>query len=312
MVPAWRQHYREQQLASVVQTRRSRATDAEPSTAVFAATIQRLRLAPPPFFSQATSALNDTLIIIPTYNERENVRVIASAVFARAPDAAILFVDDNSPDGTGAIADEMAAADPRVKVMHRAEKSGLGRAYIAGFKWALEHHYEFICEMDADFSHNPADIPKLRAAAKDAGLVLGSRYLNGIRVINWPLRRLFLSRAAGIYVKLITGMPFTDPTGGFKCFRRCVLEAIHLEEIISNGYSFQVEMTHTAWRIGCRIVEVPIIFEERHNGTSKMSKKIIREALWVVWKLLFRSGFRPVHPCPVTPSTDGFKCCQSC
>jgi dolichol-phosphate mannosyltransferase len=254
--------------------------------------------------------VNDTLIIIPTYNECENVRDIAAAVFAGSPDADILFVDDNSPDGTGTIADQMAAADPRVKVMHRAEKNGLGRAYIAGFKWALERYYQFIFEMDADFSHNPADIPKLRAAARDAGLVLGSRYINGVRVINWPLSRLLLSRGAGIYVKLITGMPFTDPTGGFKCFRRCVLETIRLDEIISNGYSFQIEMTHTAWRIGCRIAEVPIVFEERQNGTSKMSKKIIREALWMVWKLLFRSVFRRVNPCPVTPSADGFKCCQ--
>ena len=253
--------------------------------------------------------MSDTLIIIPTYNECENARTIAEAVFRRAPDVDILFVDDNSPDGTGAIADEMAAADPRVNVMHRLQKNGLGRAYIAGFKWALARHYQFIFEMDADFSHNPKDIPRLRAAAEEAGLVLGSRYIDGIRVINWPLRRLFLSRGAGLYVKLITGMPFTDPTGGFKCFRRCVLEAIHLDEITSNGYSFQVEMTHTAWRTGCRIVEVPIVFTERHNGTSKMCKKIVFEALWMVWKLLFRSWFRPVNPCPVKPSADGFKCC---
>jgi dolichol-phosphate mannosyltransferase len=255
--------------------------------------------------------MSDTLIIIPTYNECENIRAIARAVFAAADDADLLFVDDNSPDGTGAIADEMAATDCRIKVLHRSEKNGLGRAYIAGFKWALERQYRFIFEMDADFSHNPADIPRMREAARDAGLVIGSRYINGIRVINWPLRRLFLSRGAGLYVKLITGMPFTDPTGGFKCFRRCVLEAIHLDEITSNGYSFQVEMTHTAWRIGCRIVEVPIVFEERRNGASKMSGNIIREALWMVWKLLFRSWFHPADPCPVTPSADGFECCQS-
>lgn len=254
--------------------------------------------------------MNDTLIIIPTYNECENIRDIAEAVLKSAPDADILFVDDNSPDGTGAIADEMTTADPRVQVMHRTVKNGLGRAYIAGFKWALERHYQFIFEMDADFSHDPADIPRMRTTANDAGLVIGSRYLNGIRVINWPLRRLFLSRGAGLYVKLITGMPFTDPTGGFKCFRRCVLEAIHLDEIVSNGYSFQVEMNHTAWRIGCRIAEVPIVFEERRNGSSKMSKKIIFEALWMVWKLLFRSWFRRADPCPVTPRADGFKCCQ--
>ena len=252
--------------------------------------------------------MNDTLIIIPTYNECENVRAIARAVFAAADEADILFVDDSSPDGTGAIADEMASADARVKVLHRAEKNGLGRAYIAGFKWALEHQYEFIFEMDADFSHNPADIPRLRAAAQNAGLVLGSRYLGGIRVINWPLQRLILSRGAGVYVKWITGMPFTDPTGGFKCFRRCVLEAIPLDEIESNGYSFQVEMTHTAWRIGCRIVEVPIVFEERRNGCSKMSKKIIFEALSMVWKLRFRSWMGPPPVCPVKEGAGSFKC----
>jgi dolichol-phosphate mannosyltransferase len=255
--------------------------------------------------------VSDTLIIIPTYNECENVRAIAAAVFVSAPDVDLLFVDDNSPDGTGAIADEMAAADPRVKVMHRAEKNGLGRAYIAGFKWALERHYEFIFEMDADFSHNPNDIPRMRAAATEAGLVLGSRYINGIRVINWPLSRLLLSRGAGIYVKLITGMPFTDPTGGFKCFRSCVLEAIPLDKIESSGYSFQVEMTHTAWRIGCRIVEVPIVFEERRSGASKMSKNIIFEALIMVWKLFFRARFSGAPVCQVQPGSGRFKCCSS-
>lgn len=254
--------------------------------------------------------MSDTLIIIPTYNECENIRAIARAVFAAAADADLLFVDDNSPDGTGNIADEMAAADPRVKVMHRAEKNGLGRAYIAGFKWALERKYQFIFEMDADFSHNPADIPRMREAAKDAGLVIGSRYINGIRVINWPLRRLFLSRGAGLYVKLVTGMPFTDPTGGFKCFRRCVLEAIPLDSIESSGYSFQVEMTHTAWRIGCRIVEVPIVFEERRSGASKMSKNIIYEALGMVWKLYFRTWFHRVPVCHVQSGSGQFKCCQ--
>jgi dolichol-phosphate mannosyltransferase len=254
--------------------------------------------------------MNNTLIVIPTYNECENVRQIARAVFTVADDVDILFVDDNSPDGTGVIADEMAAADPRVNVMHRQQKNGLGRAYIAGFKWALERNYQFIFEMDADFSHNPADIPRMRDAAKDAGLVIGSRYIGGIRVINWPLNRLILSRGAGIYVKLITGMPFTDPTGGFKCFRRCVLKAIRLDEIVSNGYSFQVEMNHTAWRIGCPIVEVPIVFEERRSGASKMSKKIIFEALGMVWKLKVRSWFQRPHRCSGEPSADGFSCCR--
>jgi dolichol-phosphate mannosyltransferase len=257
--------------------------------------------------------MSDTLVIIPTYNERENIRAIAMAVFCAEPETDILIVDDNSPDGTGTIADAMAEDDPRVKVLHRQDKSGLGRAYISGFQWALEREYEFIFEMDADFSHNPSDIPRLKIAAETAGLVLGSRYIGGVRVINWPLSRLILSRGAGLYVRWITGMPFTDPTGGFKCFRRCVLETVRLEDIDSNGYSFQIEMTHTAWRIGCRIVEVPIVFEERRSGTSKMNKRIIFEALWMVWKLFFRAVFRPTYSCPetaVTPATDGFTCCR--
>ena len=204
----------------------------------------------------------------------------------------ILFVDDNSPDGTGQIADAMAAKDPRIHVLHRSGKQGLGRAYIAGFKWALERHYQFIFEMDCDFSHNPADVPRLLLAAQKADLVLGSRYIGGIRVINWPLNRLILSRGAGIYVKLITGMPFTDPTGGFKCFRRAVLEEIDLDAVRSNGYTFQVEMTHKAWRKGFHVQEVPITFEERRSGQSKMNSAIVREALWMVWKLWFQAGMR--------------------
>jgi dolichol-phosphate mannosyltransferase len=253
--------------------------------------------------------MSDTIIIIPTYNERENVQPIAKAVFDASPDVHILFVDDDSPDGTGKLIDEMIEKDPRIHVLHRNEKNGLGRAYIAGFKWALERDYELIFEMDADFSHNPADIPRMREAAKTAGVVIGSRYINGIRVINWPLHRLILSRGAGIYVRLITGLPLTDPTGGFKCFHRCVLKAIRLDEVISNGYSFQVELNHLAWRIGCRIVEVPIVFEERRSGDSKMSKKIIFEALGMVWKLLLRAKFQRAHTCPVPPDTEGFKCC---
>jgi dolichol-phosphate mannosyltransferase len=248
--------------------------------------------------------VNNTLIIIPTYNESENIRAIARAVLVVAEDVDLLFVDDNSPDGTGRIADELAAADGRVHVLHRSEKNGLGRAYIAGFRWALERGYDFIFEMDADFSHNPADIPRLRAAAVTADLALGSRYIGGVRVINWPLSRLFLSRGAGLYVKLVTGMPFTDPTGGFKCFRRRVLEAIPLERIESNGYSFQIEMTHSAWCGGFRIVEVPIVFEERRSGASKMSRQIIFEALGMVWRLFFRSLLRRV-PCRPAPRPVG-------
>lgn len=237
------------------------------------------------------AGMNKTLVIIPTYNERENVRAISSAIFDDY-DADILFVDDRSPDGTGELIDEMAAQDKRIHVIHREDKQGLGRAYIAGFKWALEHEYEFIFEMDADFSHRPQDIAPIRKAADDADLVLGSRYVGGIRVIDWPLSRLFLSKGASWYVRIITGMPFTDPTGGFKCYRRAVLKNIDLDKIRSNGYSFQIEMTHHAWMQGFDVVEVPITFEERRSGHSKMSMDIVIEALWMVWKLAIRTGFR--------------------
>jgi dolichol-phosphate mannosyltransferase len=204
----------------------------------------------------------------------------------------MLVVDDNSPDGTGELAEQIAAQNPRLKILHRSEKNGLGRAYCAGFQWALQRDYEFILEMDGDFSHNPDDIPAFLEAAQNADLVLGSRYKNGIRVINWPLRRLMLSMGAAKYVQWITGMPISDPTGGYKCFRRKTLEAINLEAIRSNGYSFQIEMTHKIWRQGLKIVEVPIIFTDRFQGSSKMSGKIVREALLMVWRLLVQNGFR--------------------
>jgi len=232
--------------------------------------------------------MSDILVVIPTYNEAENIRLITAAVFAACPQAHILFVDDNSPDGTGRLADAMVQADPRVHVLHKQDKQGLGRAYIAGFKWALERQYRYIFEMDADFSHNPVELPKFIEAAAHADLILGSRYINGIRIVNWPLSRLILSKGASLYVRLLTGMPFSDPTGGYKCFRREVLEAINLDRIRSNGYSFQIEMTHTAWKLGFRIVEVPIIFEDRRSGQSKMNATIIREALGMVLRLCFR------------------------
>ncbi len=236
--------------------------------------------------------MNTTLIIVPTFNERENVDALQRAVMEACPEVDMLFVDDNSPDGTGALLDELHDRDARIHVLHRKGKQGLGRAYVAGFKWALERHYEFIFEMDADFSHDPKEIPGMLNGAQSADLVLGSRYIGGVRVINWPLSRLILSRGAGLYVRLITGLPFTDPTGGFKCYRRAVLEHIELDRIRSNGYSFQIEMTHTAWMAGFHIVDVPITFEERRSGDSKMSSAIVREALWMVWKLWFRSGLR--------------------
>ncbi len=240
----------------------------------------------------ALRRMNNTLIVMPTYNERENLpRMVAKLLSLPVP-VDLLVVDDNSPDGTGALADELAKKHPEVHVLHREEKNGLGRAYLAGFQWALARTYEFIFEMDGDFSHNPDDIPALLAAAREADLVLGSRYLNGIRVINWPLSRLMLSKGAALYVRIITGMPFTDPTGGYKCFRRRALAALNLAEVQSNGYSFQIELTHRLWRHGFRVVEVPIIFTERVEGHSKMSGNIVSEALLMVWKLFFQNGCR--------------------
>ena len=236
--------------------------------------------------------MNSTLIVMPTYNERENLPRMAQRLLNLPAKVHLLVVDDNSPDGTGRLADELAAEHPEIHVLHRQGKSGLGRAYIAGFKWALERDYESVFEMDGDFSHNPDDIPAFLEAARDADLVLGSRYKNGIRIINWPLSRLMLSKGAATYVRVITGMPFTDPTGGYKCFRRRALQALNLDAVQSNGYSFQIELTHILWRQGMKIVETPIIFTERLQGHSKMSGHIIREALIMVWRLLAQNGFR--------------------
>ena len=246
--------------------------------------------------------MNKTLVVVPTYNERENLAPLTQLLMALPVPVDVLVVDDNSPDGTGKLADEMAASNPQIHVLHRTEKNGLGRAYIAGFKWALEQGFEFVFEMDGDLSHNPEDIPMFLEAARDADLVLGSRYVNGIRIINWPLSRLMLSKSAAKYVKVITGMPFTDPTGGYKCFRRHALEAIDLEAINSNGYSFQIEMTHKLWRQGMKVVEVPIIFTDRFHGHSKMSGHIVSEALWMVWRLLLQNKLRrrPIVP-PANP-----------
>lgn len=233
-----------------------------------------------------------TLIIVPTYNEKDNLPPLVERVMNLPVAVDLLVVDDNSPDGTGRIADDLSKLHSRLHVLHRKEKDGLGRAYIAGFKWALEKGYDLVFEMDGDFSHDPADIPAFIRAAQDADLVLGSRYTRGIRVINWPLNRLLLSMGAAFYVRAITGMPFADPTGGYKCFRRRTLESIDLDAVRSNGYSFQVEMTHKAWRQGLRVVEVPIIFTDRFQGNSKMSFRIVREALWMVWRLWIQHRLR--------------------
>jgi dolichol-phosphate mannosyltransferase len=233
-----------------------------------------------------------TLVIVPTYNERDNLPPLMQRLMALSVPVEVLVVDDNSPDGTGQLADDLAANNPRVHVLHRKEKDGLGRAYCAGFGWALQRDYEFIFEMDGDFSHNPDDIPAFLEAARDADLVVGSRYCNGIRVINWPLKRLMLSMAAGKYVRAITGLPVSDPTGGFKCFRRRALISLNLDAVRSNGYSFQVELSHKIWMQGMRIAEVPIIFTDRFQGSSKMSRKIVWEAFWMVWRLWLQAGLR--------------------
>ncbi len=235
---------------------------------------------------------SQALVIVPTYNERENLPKLLERILSQPVTVDVLVVDGNSPDGTGQLADEIAAKNPRVHVFHEKEKNGLGRAYCAAFKWALERDYEFIIEMDGDVSHNPDDLPAFLAAAQDADLVLGSRYKNGIRVINWPLKRLMLSMSAGKYVQIITGMPISDPTGGYKCFRRHALQSIDLDAVRSNGYSFQIEMTHKIWRQGMKIAEVPIIFTDRFQGSSKMTAKIVREALWMVWRLLLQNKLR--------------------
>lgn len=232
------------------------------------------------------------IIVIPTYDEADNVRIISRAIFAVSPDAHILFVDDNSPDGTGGIVEEMRKEDKRVFVIHKEGKLGLGRAYISGFKWALERDYALVFGMDADLSHDPCEIPAMCEAALNADLVIGSRYVDGIRITNWPLSRLVLSKMASMYVRIITGIPVHDPTGGYRCYRRNVLEAIDLDAVMSNGYSFLVEMAHTTWIKGFRIAEVPITFEDRRSGYSKMSLKIFRESLWMVWRLAGRNGFR--------------------
>lgn len=233
-----------------------------------------------------TEAGTRALVIVPTYNERENITRLIDAVLAQDPCIDILVVDDGSPDGTGEIVDERAARDQRVHVIHRERKLGLGTAYVAGFQWALQRDYEFIFEMDADFSHDPAHIPKFLESARHADLVLGSRYRDRrVTVVNWPIGRLLLSYFANVYARFVTGMPLFDSTGGFKCFRRRVLEAIDLNDVRSNGYAFQIEMSFRTWRKGFRIVEIPIVFVDRTEGESKMSRKIVWEAVFMVWRL---------------------------
>ncbi len=235
----------------------------------------------------------EALVVVPTYNEKENIGNIIDAVLRLGEGIDLLIVDDNSPDGTGEIVEKLSKDVPRVHAIHRKGKMGLGSAYIAGFKWALANtDTKYVFEMDADFSHDPKAIPEFLKAIRDNDLVIGSRYLNGITVVNWPLRRLILSTGANIYTRKVTGLPLKDSTGGFKCFRREVLEALPLDTIRSDGYSFQIEMNFFCWKKGFRIREIPIIFTDRRVGISKMSRKIVWEAAFMVWRLRFMSARR--------------------
>jgi len=233
------------------------------------------------------------IVIIPTYKERENIETIVKAISSLKTSFDILIIDDNSPDGTASIVKDLQKSYANLFLVERPGKLGLGTAYIAGFKWALEKGYNFIYEMDADFSHDPHDLLKLYAACSENGadLAIGSRYISGVNVVNWPLSRVLMSYVASIYVKMITGMKIMDTTAGFKCYRRVVLENIRLDKIRSVGYGFQIEMKFKTWKLGYKIVEVPIIFTDRKLGASKMSGGIFNEALWGVLRMKVRSMF---------------------
>ena len=232
------------------------------------------------------------LVVIPTYNEAANLPQLVPLVLAQDPRLEVLVVDDASPDGTGQLADGLAEREPRVHALHRAGKLGLGTAYIAGFRWALEQGYDYVFEMDADFSHDPGHLKDFLKAAGTADLVLGSRYLGGkVTVVNWPIARLMLSYWANVYARWVTGLHIWDLTGGFKCFRTKVLQAIELSEVRSNGYAFQIEMSVRAWRKGFKLAEVPIVFVDRTEGQSKMNRRIVREAIWIVPRLRLMAWF---------------------
>lgn len=230
-----------------------------------------------------------SLIITPTYNELDNIKKLIPEILNSYENIDILIVDDNSPDGTGNYVEELSKTKERVKIIKRDKKSGLGTAYVEGFKYALKNQYDFIFQMDADYSHDPKEIANFLDTIKNYDLVIGSRYKTGVNVINWPMSRLLLSYFANVYTRLITGLPIHDATGGYKCFRRKVLETININNISSNGYAFQIEITFKAWKQGFRITEIPIIFVDRVAGSSKMSKKIVHEAVFMVWKLRIRS-----------------------
>jgi dolichol-phosphate mannosyltransferase len=236
----------------------------------------------------------ETVIVVPTYNEKENITNLLPILLDIGPDVGLLVVDDNSPDGTAQYVESVAAENPRVRVIRRPRKMGLGSAYITGFKEALASGATYVVQMDADFSHDPKYIQEFLKAMEKSDVALGSRYSNGVNVVNWPMHRLLLSYFANVYTRIVTGLPIHDATSGFKCFRREVLEAIPLEEIISDGYCFQIEMTFRAWLRGFHIAEIPIVFVDRHSGSSKMSNRIIREAIWKVWWLRLRALFKQI------------------
>jgi len=235
-----------------------------------------------------------TLVIIPTFNEAENIVRIVPTVLSQNPSIDVLVVDDASPDGTASRVKTMKDHESRIHLLERPGKMGLGSAYVEGFRFALRNGYEFIFEMDADFSHSPIEIPNFLKRMNEYDLVIGSRYIDGIRILNWPIQRLFLSYAANVYSRFMTGMPLHDATGGYKCFRRTALEAVDLDSIRSNGYAFQIEINYKVWTRGFRIIEIPIVFLDRRIGDSKMSKDIVYEAFFMLWKLRFGRFFKNV------------------
>ena len=232
-----------------------------------------------------SEAVRPALVCLPTYDEADNLRPIVEAILAASPEVDVLVIDDDSPDGTGRLADEIAAREPRVQALHRSGKEGLGKAYLAGFAWALQRGYALVLEMDADFSHDPRYLPALLEAARRADLVLGSRNVPGGGTVNWGLGRRLLSRGGSLYARLILGLGIRDLTGGFKCFRREVLEAIDLPTVECSGYAFQIELTYRAVRKGFRVAEIPIVFADRRVGQSKMSRRIVLEAVRKVWSI---------------------------
>ena len=242
--------------------------------------------------NESRTATGRALVVLPTYNEVENLGTIVPAVLDVDSRIDVLIIDDGSPDGTGELADRLAADSDRVSVLHRAGKQGLGTAYLTGFSWGLERGYSYLLEMDSDWSHDPKYVRDLLEAVEEADLAIGSRYVKGVNVINWPMSRLMLSYYANKYAHWVTGLPLTDATSGFKCFRREVLEAIDFEKVGSTGYSFQIEMDFRAWKKGFKLVEVPIVFTDRREGETKMSGAIVREAVWRVWALRLKSLFR--------------------